>query len=46
VLEGLRQHPEEVARRRQLAAERARERYDWERVADGYAALLRRLAGG
>jgi glycosyltransferase involved in cell wall biosynthesis len=43
-LERLRLDPAEVARRRRLAAERARERYDWERVADGYAALLRRMA--
>ncbi len=44
-LEQLRRDPAEVTRRRALAAARARERYDWERVADGYAALLRRLAG-
>jgi glycosyltransferase involved in cell wall biosynthesis len=44
-LERLRRDPAEVARRRRLAAERARERFDWERVTDGYAALLRRLAG-
>jgi glycosyltransferase involved in cell wall biosynthesis len=45
-LERLRHDPEEVGRRRRLAAARARDRYDWERVADGYAALLRRLALG
>lgn len=45
-LERLRKDPEEVGRRRRLAAARARERFDWERVAEGYAALLRRLAGG
>ncbi len=45
-LERLRRDPAEVARRRQQAAVRARERYDWERVTDGYAALLRRLASG
>jgi glycosyltransferase involved in cell wall biosynthesis len=44
VLERLRHDPEEVGRHRRLAAARARERYDWERVADGYAAMLRRLA--
>jgi glycosyltransferase involved in cell wall biosynthesis len=44
-LEHLRRHPAEVTRRRQLALDRARDRYDWERVADGYAAMLRRLAG-
>jgi glycosyltransferase involved in cell wall biosynthesis len=44
-LERLRRDPAEVERRRALAAARARERYDWERVADGYAALLSRLAG-
>jgi glycosyltransferase involved in cell wall biosynthesis len=38
--------PGEVERRRALAAARARERFDWERVADGYAALLRRMARG
>ena len=42
-LERLRRDPAEVARRRGLAAERARERYDWEQVADGYAAVLRRM---
>jgi glycosyltransferase involved in cell wall biosynthesis len=41
---GLRAAPAEVERRRALARARARERYDWERVADGYAALLRRMA--
>jgi glycosyltransferase involved in cell wall biosynthesis len=43
-LERLRRDPVAVTRRRTLAAARAGERYDWERVADGYAALLRRLA--
>jgi glycosyltransferase involved in cell wall biosynthesis len=43
-LRGLLAAPGEVARRRELTAARARERFDWERVADGYAALLRRLA--
>ena len=41
----LRRDPAEVGRRRRLAAAAARERYDWERVADGYAALLRRMSG-
>jgi glycosyltransferase involved in cell wall biosynthesis len=45
-LERLRRDPAEVGRRRHLAAARARERYDWEQVAEGYAALLRRLATG
>jgi glycosyltransferase involved in cell wall biosynthesis len=45
-LERLRGDPEEVARRRRLAAARAGQRYDWERVADGYATLLRRLSAG
>jgi glycosyltransferase involved in cell wall biosynthesis len=40
----LRREDREVEQRRALAATRARERYDWERVADGYATLLRRLA--
>jgi glycosyltransferase involved in cell wall biosynthesis len=44
-LERLRAAPAEVERRRAMAAARAAERFDWERVADGYAALLRRLAG-
>jgi hypothetical protein len=35
-----------VERRRAAAAGRARQRFDWETVADGYAALLRRLAAG
>lgn len=43
-LEALRADPAEVERRRALAAGLARERFDWERVADGYAALLRRMA--
>ena len=43
-LDGLRADPEEVKGRRRLAEARARELYDWERVADGYAALLRRMA--
>jgi glycosyltransferase involved in cell wall biosynthesis len=43
-LESLRREPAEVERRRALAAGRAAERFDWERVADGYAVLLRRLA--
>jgi glycosyltransferase involved in cell wall biosynthesis len=43
-LERLRRDPAEVARRRRLAAQRARDRYDWEKVADGYATLLRRMA--
>ena len=44
VLTHLRREDREVAQRRELAAARARDRYDWERVADGYATLLRRLA--
>jgi glycosyltransferase involved in cell wall biosynthesis len=38
-------HPEEVAALRKQAAERARERFSWDAVADRYAALLARLAG-
>ena len=45
VLERLRAEPAEVERRRELARGRARERYDWERVADGYARLFERLVG-
>jgi len=45
VLERLRSDGAEVERRRELARARARERYDWERVADGYATLFGRLAG-
>jgi glycosyltransferase involved in cell wall biosynthesis len=41
----LRRDDAEVAERRALAASLAGARFDWERVADGYAALLRRLAG-
>jgi glycosyltransferase involved in cell wall biosynthesis len=37
--------PEEAAALRAAAARRARERFDWESIADAYAALLRRLAG-
>jgi glycosyltransferase involved in cell wall biosynthesis len=44
-LERLRRDPAEVERLRALAAARARERFDWERVAGGYATLFRRLAG-
>jgi glycosyltransferase involved in cell wall biosynthesis len=44
-LERLRREPAEVDRRRALAATRARERFDWERVADGYAALFARMIG-
>ena len=39
----LRRDDAEVEARRRLAAARAAERFDWERVADGYAALLRGL---
>lgn len=38
--------PAEVERLRRAAAARARALFDWERIADGYAALLSRLAGG
>jgi glycosyltransferase involved in cell wall biosynthesis len=37
--------PGEVEERRRAAAERARRRFDWERIADAYALLLRRAAG-
>jgi glycosyltransferase involved in cell wall biosynthesis len=42
-LEWVRRHPEEAGRRGRAAAERARARYSWESIADGYAALLRGL---
>ncbi len=38
--------PAVAARRGRQAGRRAAERFDWERVADGYARLLRSLAGG
>jgi glycosyltransferase involved in cell wall biosynthesis len=44
-LERLRADANELARRRALAAARARDRFDWETVAEGYADLFRRLAG-
>ena len=44
-LERLRSEPETLARLGKAAAERARERYGWEPIADRYAALLRELAG-
>lgn len=37
--------PELAASLRKRALERARSRYDWEPIAEGYAQLLRRLAG-
>jgi glycosyltransferase involved in cell wall biosynthesis len=37
-------HPEEAARLGRLAAERALERFDWDHVAQGYAALFRQIA--
>jgi glycosyltransferase involved in cell wall biosynthesis len=37
--------PAEVERLRRAAARRAQELYDWERIADAYAALFGRLAG-
>jgi glycosyltransferase involved in cell wall biosynthesis len=43
-LDRLRADPSEVEHRRVLACQRAAERFDWERVTDGYAALFRRLA--
>lgn len=43
-LERVRARPEEAAERGRRAAERARERYSWEVVADQYAALFLRLA--
>jgi glycosyltransferase involved in cell wall biosynthesis len=45
-LERVRRDPEEAATRGRAAAERARERYSWERVADQYVELFERLAGG
>lgn len=44
VLERLRQDPEEAARHGRLAADRAARLYSWERVADQYAEMLRRMA--
>ncbi len=44
-LEHLRAHPEEARARGEAAAARARARFDWEQIADAYAALLRRVAG-
>ncbi|HVS03100.1 MAG TPA: glycosyltransferase [Thermoanaerobaculia bacterium] len=38
------ERPDEVAALRRRAAQRARERFDWEAVADRYAALFRRLS--
>ncbi len=37
--------PEEAERLRQAAADRARQLFDWERIADAYARLLAGLAG-
>jgi glycosyltransferase involved in cell wall biosynthesis len=45
VLERLRQDPAEARARGAEAAARAARLYSWERVADQYAELLRRLAG-
>ena len=45
ILERLRADPGEVARRGRAAAGRAAERYDWERITDHYARLLRAAAG-
>ncbi len=45
VLEQLRGHPDEAEERGRQAAQRARERYNWERVADQYAEMFRVMAG-
>ncbi len=45
VLNPLLDAPEEVVRRRVVAARWAHERFDWERIADTYAGLLRQVAG-
>jgi glycosyltransferase involved in cell wall biosynthesis len=45
VLEQLRSDPAEIVRRGKAAAARAAERYDWEKIADDYARLLREAAG-
>jgi len=39
-------HPEEARQRGEAAANQASRRFSWEAVADGYAALFRRLSGG
>ena len=44
-LEWVRGHPERARARGRAAARRARLLFSWERVADRYAAILRRLAG-
>lgn len=44
-LERLRVHPDEAAGHRESAAQRAAERYSWDRVARAYAELFRQLAG-
>jgi glycosyltransferase involved in cell wall biosynthesis len=44
-LSELARSPELAASLRKRALERARSRYDWEPIAEGYAKLLRRLAG-
>ena len=44
-MEWVRAHPEEARARGCEAAERAASLFSWERVADQYAGLLRRLAG-
>jgi len=44
-LDHLLAHPGEAAERGRAAAERARARFDWDEIADAYAALLRRAAG-
>jgi len=45
-LEPIRRRPEEARERGAAAAARARARFDWESIADLYAGLLRRVAGG
>ena len=44
-LERIRSRPDEARERGRAAAERARALFDWETIADRYAALLRRVAG-
>ena len=44
-LERVLAEPEEVARLRRAAAARAAARFSWDRIADQYAAVLRRVAG-
>jgi glycosyltransferase involved in cell wall biosynthesis len=45
ILERLVADPAAAAVRGRMAAEHARRRFDWEAIADRYAALLRRVAG-